>query len=336
MPSTDRRPAVFAAAAAAAAAAAGITTLGALPRDARAQQRAEGFAVERLYLSAPGAGWFVMDDLRLRGGLGGAVSLNAGYARKPLEVSAAGQRLSVVSDQSFAEIGLAVTYDRFRLSMSFAGPLIIIGESGAAGGYQFTAPSANLEQNPDTVSDPRIGLTALVLGDAAGPFRLGAGVQLIVPAGARADYLSDGNYRGMGRLLLAGDGESWTWAGQLGLHVRPRDDGPVPGGPRGSELLFGAAGGARILVGTSPLVVGPEVHGATALKSFLGSQTTGLEALLGASLEGARSDTAGYRLKLGIGAGIDPRFGAPAWRIVAGVELFGRTRGAAESTQGRN
>jgi hypothetical protein len=39
---------------------------------ALAQQRAEGFAVERFYSAAPGGGWFVMDDLSLRGGLGGA------------------------------------------------------------------------------------------------------------------------------------------------------------------------------------------------------------------------------------------------------------------------
>ena len=41
---------------------------------ARAQQQAEGFGVERLYLSAPGGGWFVMDSLDMRGGLGGAMA----------------------------------------------------------------------------------------------------------------------------------------------------------------------------------------------------------------------------------------------------------------------
>src|SRR5258708_12044189 len=53
---------------------------------ARAQQQAQGFAVERLYQSAPGAGWIVMDDLSLHGGLGGALSLSPGYAHRPLQV----------------------------------------------------------------------------------------------------------------------------------------------------------------------------------------------------------------------------------------------------------
>src|SRR3984957_8484784 len=51
---------------------------------ADAQQQPSGFAVERLYQSAPGGGWFVMDDLDMTGRLGGAVSLTSGYARNPL------------------------------------------------------------------------------------------------------------------------------------------------------------------------------------------------------------------------------------------------------------
>ncbi len=320
MPSISRSPALRVAAAGVGAWAACAAWVPA----ARAQQQADGFAVERLYTAGPGAGWFVMDDLRLEGGLGGAVSLVLGYSRHPLTVLNGSQRLNVISDQAFAELGLAVTYDRFRLSMDFAGPIIFSGESGQAGGYQFTAPGTNLEQNPDSITDPRIGFDARILGTAKSPFRLGAGVQLIVPAGARADYLTDGGYRGMGRLLLAGDKDRFTWAGQLGVHLRPRDDGKAPGGPRGSELLFGVAFGLRLPVGTGTVSLGPEVYGETAFKSFLGTETTGLEALLGARFEGLRADGVNYRLKLGLGAGLHPRFGAPEWRLVAGLELFGR------------
>jgi hypothetical protein len=291
-----------------------------------AQQRAEGFAVERFYSAAPGAGWFVMDDLSLRGGLGGAVSLTFGYAHRPLRVESADgrQRLSVVSDQAFAEIALAATYDRFRLYLVLPGPLDVSGYSGDVGGYQFTAPSANLAQNPDAVADPRLGFDARILGGAASPFRLGAGAQLIIPSGVRADYLTDDTFRAMGRLLFAGEIGRFNYAGQLGVHIRPLDEPSVPGSPRGSELLFGGAGGARIPVGSSELVFGPEVYGETALRSFFGAQTTGLEALLGTRLEGTRSDGLGFRVKLGVGGGIVPHFGAPAWRAVLGLELFGR------------
>src|SRR5215467_5289052 len=79
-----------------------------LPSVALAQQQAQGFAVERLYPSAPAGGWFVMDDLNMSGGLGGAISFISGYSRRPLQVKNTGstQQLSVVRDEAFAEIGV--------------------------------------------------------------------------------------------------------------------------------------------------------------------------------------------------------------------------------------
>ena len=111
----------------------------------------------------------------------------------------------------------------------------------------------------------------------------------------------------------------------LGVHVRPLDDSPTPGSPRGSELLFGVGGGAKLLVSKSrdtALIVGPELFGATAFVSFLGPGGTALEGMLSARLEGTREDEPQLRLKLGVGAGIDPRFGAPEWRSAVAIELF--------------
>src|ERR1700742_4546602 len=79
---------------------------------ATAQQQPAGFAVERLYQSAPGGGWFVMDDLDISGRLGGAVSVSSGYARNPLVITDGKQALAVVSGQAFLDIGGAVTYNR--------------------------------------------------------------------------------------------------------------------------------------------------------------------------------------------------------------------------------
>jgi hypothetical protein len=290
----------------------------------QAQQQAKGFAVERLYLSAPGAGWFVMDALDMRGGLGGSLSLSSGYARSPLRLDGS-QRLAVISDQAVADIGAAVTYDRWRVYFNFDAPLAIKGQSGTFGGYSFTAPSVDLEANPDTLSDPRIGVDMRILGEAMSRFRLGASAQLLIPNGNRADYDTDGTFRAMGRVLFAGDEGPFTYAGQLGLHVRPLNDLPTPGSPRGSELLFGAAGGAKLPVGRSgsmALIVGPEVFGATAFRSFFGSTATALEGLLSGRLEGLRDDGFHLRVKLGAGAGINPRFGAPQWRVVCAIEVF--------------
>src|ERR1022692_547490 len=92
--------------------AAGLVVLSASP--VSAQQQTQGFAVERFYPSAPGGGWFVMDDINISGGLGGAMSLTGGYAGNPLEVTVPGsaQRLGLVSGESFVDLGAAITYVR--------------------------------------------------------------------------------------------------------------------------------------------------------------------------------------------------------------------------------
>jgi hypothetical protein len=278
-----------------------------------------------------------MDALDMRGGLGGAMELQTGYARNPLRVTDGVTHLAVVSDEAFVDLGFAATYDRWRLYLNVEAPFVISGQSGTVGDYQFTAPTVNVtKDNPDTLSDPRFGLDVRILGGPKSPFRLGAGAQLFVPVGATPSvdgsplprlgyYDTDGTFRGMLRLLFAGDLGIFTYAGQLGVHIRPLDESPTPGGPRGSELLFGLAAGARVPVGKgggTVLVVGPEFYGETAFSSFFGTSTTGLEGLLTGRLEGTAGDGAQLRAKLGIGVGIDDHFGAPEWRVVFGMELF--------------
>lgn len=288
---------------------------------AQAQSQSQGFAVERFYPSAPGAGWFVMDALGMHGGLGGAMALTLGYARNPFRISNGSQNLAVVSDQAFADFGFAVTYSRLRLYLNVDMPLVITGESGTIGGYSLAAPSVNPGANPDTLSDYRIGFDARIFGRPSGRFRLGAGAQLVVPNGHRADYDTDGTFRAMGRILFAGDVGRFSYAGQLGVHIRPLDS-PAPGTPRGSELLFGVAAGSRLSVGSRwALLLGPEVYGETAFRSFLGGSTTGIEGLLTGRLEGTGEGTQ-LRVKLGAGGGIDPNFGAPELRILVALEMF--------------
>ena len=109
---------------------------------AKAQQQASGFAVERLYQSAPGAGWFVMDDLDISGRFGGAVEATSGYERNPLVITGPDgkQKLAVVSQEAFLDIGGSITHDRFRGYINFPMPLLVTGTSGTLGPYQFTAP----------------------------------------------------------------------------------------------------------------------------------------------------------------------------------------------------
>jgi len=283
--------------------------------------------VERLYLSAPGAKWFVMDDLSMHGGLGGALAFSSGYARNPLRVGGSSGRVPVVSDQLFTDFGFAVTFDRFRLYLNLNAPISTQGQSGTVSGYEFTAPSVTLSNRPDSFADARIGTDVRVLGEADSAFRLGVGAQLLFPTGKRVDYNSDGTYRAMGRALLAGDVGALSYAGQLGAHFRPLNESPAPDTPRGSELLFGAACGLKIPLSGSTgtaLVAGPELFGETAFNSFLGSRSTGVEGLVTTRLDAPGSRGALLRFKFGAGGGLNPHFGAPAWRMIFGIELSDR------------
>src|SRR5580698_1176089 len=107
-------------------------SLFALASRADAQENVQGFAVERLYQSAPGGGWVVMDDLDIHGGLGGAVALTSGYEHDPLRIKSSDglQHLNVVSDLAFTDFGFAATYDRFRLYLNLDVPVAAGGSSG--------------------------------------------------------------------------------------------------------------------------------------------------------------------------------------------------------------
>ena len=292
---------------------------------AGAQQQTQGFAVERYYPSAPGGGWLAMDTLDMHGGVGGAVALTGGYAYNPLVVADGARRVGVVTDQAFAAVGAAITYDRYRFYINFSHPLVISGTGGLVGAYSFTAPYVDAGKNPDLITDVRIGYDVRLVGHSDSAFRLGIGAQLYLPNGDRADYDTDDTFRAILRVLFAGDVGHYTYAGQLGWHIRPLDDSPTPGSPQGSELVFGAAAGPRLPIGfggTHAIVVGPEIYGETAIQSFFGSNTTGLEALLSGRFEGTADDGSQLRIKLGIGGGLSAHFGAPEFRLAFGIELF--------------
>jgi hypothetical protein len=291
---------------------------------AEAQQQPAGFAVGRFYQSAPGSGWFIMDDLDISGRLGGVVSLSSGYARNPLVITGPDgkQKLAVVSEEAFLDFGAAVTHDRFRGYINFPMPLMLSGTSGTLGPYQFTAPSVSLGNNPDTIADPRIGVDVRLLGEPGSVLRLGAGAQLIIPSGSRADYVTDGRYRGMFRFLAAGDAGAFTYAGQLGVHVRPLNEAPVPDSPSGNEFLYGISGGRKFAGPTGwAVIAGPEIFGQTAFHSFFSGET-GTEALLTGRLEQTGTGR-NLRIKLGLGHALEQNFGAAQWRIVFSVEMFG-------------
>jgi hypothetical protein len=301
---------------------------------ARAQPAAQGFAVERFYPSAAGGGWFVMDALELDGGLGGALGLTFDYARDPLRIPSGVRRLAVVSSETNANVGAALGYGRFRLYLDLTAPVGIRGQSGTADGSSFTGPSLDLGRSPDVISDARIGFDARLVGRPRGPFRLGAGVQLFIPSGSRADYDTDGTFRGMFRALFAGDAGAFTYAGHVGVHLRPLDDASTPGSPRGQEMIFGLAAGAKLPLGRGrwTAVIGPEVWGATPFRSFFGAGAAAVEGLMGTRFEGPVAGGPRLRVKLGAGVG-NHELGTPGFRFVLGFEASGAITKAASKAR---
>ena len=302
--------------------------LGAL--GAHAQTPVQGFNAERFSPSAPGAGWFVMDSLDMQGRLGGVLSFSSRYARDPLRV----QGTAVVTDSAYAQVAGAVTLGSWRFSASFDLPLAVKGRTVTIDGYGYTAPDVDLGSHPDAISDVQVGVDARLIGEATSAFRLGLGAKLWIPSGRPEEYVTDGTYRGMLRVLFAGDVGWLAYAGHLGVHIRPRDDGGVPGAPRGSELLFGASAGAKVALGeASRVVLGPEVYGATAFTGFLKSESTSGEALLSTRWEQTAETGPWLRVKLGAGLGLGSSFGTPAWRVVFAIEVFDRTTEAVLVTE---
>ncbi len=290
-----------------------------------AQQNAQGFAVERFYPSPPGSAWFVMDDLNMSGGLGGAVSLIGGYSQRPVQIKTSNgtPQLPLVSDEAFANIGVAGIYARYRFYLNFPMPLLVNGTSGTVGLYQFSAPGVNVGSRPDLISDPRAGFDVRLFGKPGDSLRLGAGGQLFFPAGDRSDYVTDGTYRGMLRFLAAGDAGRFSYAGHAGVHIRPLNESPVPESPDGSEFLFGIGVARRFFLNSSWLLAtGPEIYGETAFHAFFNGQT-GVEGLWTGRFERV-SDGPHLRFKVGIGHSIVHNFAAPEWRSVFGIELFGQ------------
>lgn len=298
---------------------------------ARAQTPVEGFNAERFSPSAPGAGWFVMDSLDMHGELGGALAFSARYAHEPLRVNSESRTgLPVVTDSAYGQVAGALTWHSWRFSVAFDFPFAVKGEGLSVRGYDYPAVNVDLGSRPDTISDVRIEVDTRLFGDESSPFRLGLGAQLWIPSGLPEDYITDGTYRGMVRLLFAGDVSWFAYAGHVGVHIRPRDDGGVPGAPRGSELLFGVAGGPKLPIGESyRAVFGPEVYGATAFNGFFKSETTSAEALLSGRIEGISRTGAQLRVKLGAGAGLSSSFGTPEWRVVFQIEIFNHNDAAA-------
>jgi outer membrane protein OmpA-like peptidoglycan-associated protein len=289
-------------------------------------QRAVGFGINRFDPSDRGSEWFALDSLDMRGHLRLAAGLVNDYAYKPLVLySADGQeQAAIVEHQVFWHLGAAVTlFNKLKIGLDF--PLAIYnsgdtgsiegGQAGTRDDFVFDAPHGR------PLGDLRLTGTYKVFGAYKQVLTVAAGASIYLPTGDTASYTGDDSVRFMPFGLAAGSKGILTYAGKLGIMIRP---GAAEGGgfddASGSELSFGVSGGARIMGGK--LVVGPEIYGTTVFTEFASNRATAVDVLLGGHyvLPKLGPLPEGFRAGAALGPGLSHGIGTPVLRFVASVE----------------
>lgn len=273
---------------------------------AAAQTTAEGFSLNRYDPSVVGGDWFAADSLDLRGHGRFALGVTGDYAHNPLVVrNAAGDIVErPVSNQLFLHVGAAVVFwNRVRFDLSLPVALVDDGTAATLGAERYQL------SNGMALGDLRVGGDVALFGRAGDPFRLAAGVQVMLPTGSRSSFTGDSKVRIFPRLLAAGDAGLLEYAAQVAFDGRLLDQ-TVAGHAVGPALAYAAAAGVRL---GGMVVVGPELFGATSLKS--GDDRTGIEALLGSHVIVARD----WRLGAGVGRAFTSALGSPSVRALATI-----------------
>ncbi len=276
-------------------------------RNARAQQTASGFALNRYEAAPRGSDWLAADSLSFEGhltlALGGVweASLNplVAYDDDGTELG------SVVESQIYTHAsGNIALWNLLRLGVTIPTRWFSNGTAQTLNGLEYHAKQGL------ALGDIRLAADTRLLGEASGPFRVGAGLVGFLPTGSQASYAGDGAFRAMPRVSVAGDVEEFAYAAQLGSMYRASDD-TFDGREPGWEATFVGAAGYRFF--DRQLLLGAEAWSATALsgKGTLRSRTPVEVALSANYTEGQ------WRLGAGFGPGIGTAPGTPQFRFIA-------------------
>lgn len=289
-----------------------VIALTLLPVAAKAQTT---FAVNKFEPAERGSEWFANESLDYRGKVRPAVGVTGDYAYRPMVVlNADGTvRDSVVRNALFVHAGASLTlFSRVRLGLNLP---IQAAATGFASTVVRNGVTTYFPAPPKGggLGDLRFGADARLYGEHQGPVRLALGAQAWAPTGSEEQYAGDGAWRIKPRFLAAGDIGRFTYAGQLAVTYRERDE-KVGAGAIGSEINLGLAAGARLADGN--LVVGPELWGSTVLSDAFGRKSTPAEVAVGAHYLLARA----VRIGAGLGTGLNRSYGAPVSRALLAVE----------------
>jgi len=274
-------------------------------------QTVSGFAVNRFEPAGADSTWMTADSLQFEGHGKPFFALVSDFAWKPLIVyDAQGHEIApLVRDQLFAHLDAAVMlWNRVRADLNI--PVAL------ANGGQGATLGTTMYQPPDGagLGDLRLGVDGIVYQRPDRLVVAAVGMQLFLPTGRTAAFTGDGGVRFWPRVMVAGERRQFSWAGRVGVQVRPSDGCHCDLAP-GTEVDGALAGGWRP---RPQWLVGPELtwshtvsSGAAALRSG-----TPLELLVG----GHWTPRPDWTFTLGLGHGLTNGAGTPGVRVIAGAQ----------------
>ncbi len=273
-----------------------------------------GGALNRYEPAERSSEWFANDSLDFRGKLRPSFGLTLDYAYKPYTILNPDD--SVRSDVVFSTLylhagGSLVLFDRFRIGASLPIAMAQTGDSAVVGGRSYIAPDSA------ALGDLRLAGDVRLLGEYGDAFTLAAGLRGWLPTGDQNQYAGDGSGRFGGQAMAAGDIGAFVYGVNAGVVYRA-NDASFTGHPRGSEMNFGVAAGARVL--DKKLVIGPEIWGSTGISSsdaFFHKRTTPMGLMIG-----AHYTVSDFRFGLGGGPGLSPAAGTAAFRGLFSVDFI--------------
>lgn len=283
--------------------------------EAHAQATREGFTTNRFEPSERGSYWFANESLDLRGKVRPAIGLVADYSYRSLLIFApdGDVRASVVRNAFYLHPGASlVLFDRLRLATSLP---IQAGVDGHFGTVTRNGVTTGFLPPPDNggLGDLRVGADVRLYGVHGDAITIAGGLQAWFPTGSTAQYAGDGAFRLRPRVMVSGDVDIFTYAGQVGVLWRERNE-TVGAGSIGSEINLSAAAGVKIL--DKNLVVGPEAWAGTVFDDAFKKKTTPVEVGIGAHYLIANQ----FRVGAGGALGMTRAFGAPVGRYMVSLE----------------
>lgn len=270
-----------------------------------------GYAVNRVEPSERGSDWFLSESLDLRGRARPFAGVVVDWAYRPLVLRPEGRPVAtVITDDVFLHVGGGVVFlDRMRASLSL--PVALYRHGDDVSGLTIAARAPR--ERPG-VGDLRVALDAGIFGEFGDAFHVGVGAQVFLPSGSREAFTSDGTIRLAPRILVAGEGASFAYAGKLGFAYRPFD-GIFEGRKLGSEAFATVSGGVKV---NDRIVFGPELHAASVVTGgdAFASRASSIGGLLGMHV--ILFDD--FRVGNAIGTGFGLGDGSPDFRLLASLE----------------